>query len=199
MSNKWMLRGNVSWNDWTQNVDDEAIIDPTHLRTTTGCSNCDGAQVVQGSGTGSGAKGGVYINSRWSYNLTGVYQLPLGLNLGASVTAREGYPIPYVARVNTGPSALGGEGFKQVLIAGVDGYRFEDVFNLDLRLAKDFRFMDRVGLTISADAFNVTNDRTVLQRNTRIQSSRTNLFAGRDRITEYQSPRVFRVGARLTF
>jgi hypothetical protein len=199
MSNKWMLRGNISWNDWKQQVSSEAIIDPTNLRTVYGCNNCDGAQVVQGSGTGSGSKGGVYINSRWSYNLTGVYQLPLGFNLGASVTGREGYPIPYVARVNTGPNTSGGEGFKQVLIAGVDDYRFDDVFNLDLRVAKDFRFASRVGLTLSVDAFNVTNDRTIMQRNTRIYRSLTARNNPGDRISEYQSPRVFRVGARLTF
>ncbi len=199
MSNKWMLRGNLSWNDWTQQVDSSAIIDPTLLRTVYGCNNCDGAQVVQGSGTGSGSKGGVYINSRWSYNMTGVYQLPLGFNLGASVTGREGYPVPYVARVGTGSNTTGGEGLKQVLIAGVDDYRLDDVFNLDLRVAKDFRFADRVGLTLSVDAFNITNDRTIMQRNTRIYRNTTALNNARDRIAEYQSPRVFRVGARLTF
>ncbi|HEX2831744.1 MAG TPA: carboxypeptidase regulatory-like domain-containing protein [Thermoanaerobaculia bacterium] len=199
LSNRWMMRGNISWNDWTQNVDDEAIIDPTPLRATYGCSVCDGAQVVQGSGTGSGSKGGVYINSRWSYNLTGLYQLPLGFNIGASLTAREGYPVPYVSRVATGGNAAGGEGFKQVLIAGVDDYRLDDVFNLDLRISKDFRFANRVGLTVGIDAFNVTDERTVLQRNTRIYRSTSRRNDPGDRIAEYQSPRVFRVGARLTF
>ena len=199
MSRRWMLRGNISWNDWTQNVGAEGFIDPTHLRTNSGCSNCDGSTVVQGSGTGSGSKGQVFINSSWSYNLTGVYQLPLGFNVGASVTAREGYPVPYVARVNTGSFLFQGEGFKQVLIDGVDNNRLEDVFNLDLRLAKDFRFAGRVGLTLSADLFNVTDERTILQRQTRIYRSRTARNNPGDRITEYQSPRVFRVGARLTF
>jgi hypothetical protein len=199
MANRWMLRGNVSWNDWTQQVDAEGIIDPTPLRTAYGCSNCDGEAVVQGSGTGSGSKGQVFINSRWSYNITGVYQLPLGFNLGAAVAGREGYPAPYVARVNTGPNTAGGEGFKQVLINGVDGARLDNVMNLDLRVSKDFRFMNRIGLTVSIDAFNVTDERTVLQRQTRIYRSRTARNDPGDRIQEYQSPRVFRLGARLTF
>jgi hypothetical protein len=200
MSNRWMLRGNVSWNDWRQQVGPNASADPTHLRTTTGCSNCDDSLVVQGSGTGSGAKGGVYINSKWSYNLTGVVQLPVGFSLGASALGRQGYPLPYVARINTGPNTQGGEGFKQVLIVDeVDDFRLEDVFNLDLRLAKDFRF-NNVGLTLSVDAFNVTDERTILQRgNGRLFRSRTAVQNSANRITEAQSPRVFRFGARLTF
>ena len=198
MSHHWMLRGNFSWNDWRQSVGPNGFVDPTPLRTTYGCSNCDDALVVQGSGTGSGSKGGVYINSRWSYNLTSVVQLPLDFNVGASLTGREGYPIPYVARVYTGPNNFGGEGFKQVLVADVDAYRLPDIFNLDLRLAKDFRF-NRAGLTLSVDAFNVTDQRTVLQRTTRVNDRLNRTYTSADRIVEAQSPRVFRLGARLTF
>jgi hypothetical protein len=199
MSHHWMLRGNFSWNDWTQSVGANATADPTRLRTTNGCSNCDGGVVVQGSGTGSGSKGGVYISSRWSYNLTGVVQLPWDFSLGASAIGREGYPVPYVSRVNTGPNTAGGEGFKQVLIVDdVDQFRLPDVFNLDLRLAKDFRF-NQVGLTLSLDAFNVTDQRTILQRTTRINDRVARVFTSANRIVEAQSPRVFRLGARFTF
>jgi len=124
----------------------------------------------------------------------------VGFSLGASALGRQGYPVPYVARINTGPNTQGGEGFKQVLIVDdVDQFRLEDVFNLDLRLAKDFRF-NNVGLTLSVDAFNVTDERTVLQRgNGRLYRSRTAVQNSANRITEAQSPRVFRLGARLTF
>jgi len=100
MSNRWMLRGNVSLNDWTQQVGDDSFADPTRLRNAFGCSTCDGADVVQGSGTGSGAKGGIYINSKWQYNLTGVYQIPvIETSLGFNLTGRQGYPELYVHRV----------------------------------------------------------------------------------------------------
>lgn len=194
MSNRWMMRGNVSLADWTQEVGPNAFADPTHLRTAQGCSNCDGDIVVQGSGSGSGAKGGVYINAGWAYNITGVYQLPFGINFGANLLGREGYAIPYIHRV-TGPR----EGAKNVLITGVDDYRHEDVMNLDLRLGKDFRFPAGIGLTLSADVFNVTNENTVLQRNTRVYRTVTALDATRNRITEIQSPRVFRFGAKISF
>jgi len=198
MSHHWMLRGNVSWNDWTQQVGPDAITDPTNLRTTIGCNNCDGSTVVQGSGTGSGSKSGVYINSTWSYNLTGVVQLPWQFSLGASAIGREGYPVPYVSRVFTGANTIGGEGYKQVLVAGVDDFRLPDVFNLDLRLAKDFRF-NQVGLTLSVDAFNITDQRTVLQRTTRVNDRLARSYTAANRVVEAQAPRVFRLGARLTF
>ncbi len=194
MSDRWMLRGNVSLTDWTQDVGPDAIVDPTRLRPTntplSGCNNCDGANVVQGSGTGSGAKGGVYINSKWAYNLTGAYQIPIiETSLGFNFVGRQGYAVPYIHRVGTS------EGNKFLLIdQDPADSRHKDVRNLDLRLAKDIRLpMGGVGVTISLDAFNVFNSQVILQRNTRLG------IASGNRITELMSPRVFRLGARLTF
>ncbi|HUR83093.1 MAG TPA: TonB-dependent receptor [Thermoanaerobaculia bacterium] len=188
MSNRWMLRGNFTWQDWKQEAGEDSFYDPTHVRTATGCPNCDGSIVVQGAGTGSGAKGGIYINSRWAYNLTGAYQIPfIETSFGFNLTGREGYPIPYIVRYN------GAEGNKNVLLGDVDAYRLPNVNSLDLRLAKDIRF-GPAGITLSVDAFNVLNSNTVLQRN--VDYLRT---SQQHRITEVLSPRVFRVGARLTF
>ena len=198
MSNRWMLRGNVSFNDWTQDVGSGSIWDPTRQRgtpnsaapnvgTLSGCTVCNGS-VVQGSGSGSGAKGGVYINSKWAYNLTGVYQIPvIETSLGFNLNGRQGYPIPYIHRVSTS------EGRKYVLVQNqTDSTRLDNVTELDLRVAKDLRF-SRLGLTISADVFNVMNSHTILQRVTRLNTASAN------QITEIQSPRVIRLGARLTF
>ncbi|HUO85269.1 MAG TPA: hypothetical protein VM534_09160, partial [Thermoanaerobaculia bacterium] len=197
MSNRWMLRGNVSWNDWKQNVGPNGFTDPTSLLTGYGCSNCDGEIVVQGSGGTSGAKGGVYINSEWQYVVTGVYQIPvIETNFGLNLSGRQGYPTPYVHTTNI----IGNEfGRKGVLVNGVDGARLEDIHVLDLRLSKELR-LQGVGLTLSVDAFNVTNEQTVMQRNLLLRQG-SNAGAARPggRITELVSPRVFRVGARLTF
>jgi hypothetical protein len=193
MADRWMMRGNISITDWTQDVGEDAIVDPTRLRPTgaptSGCNICDGANVVQGSGTGSGAKGGVYINSKWSYNLTGSYQIPvIETSFGFNFVGRQGYAIPYVHRVSTD------EGFKYLLLdTDPADRRHKDVTNLDLRLAKDIRMMAGIGITLSLDAFNVFNNQTILQRNTRLG------IASGNRITELMSPRVFRLGARLTF
>jgi hypothetical protein len=71
--------------------------------------------------------------------------------------------------------------------------RFDNVHQLDLRVAKDFRIMNMATFQVSADIFNATNERTILQRN-----GLTTTGAAR-RITEMQAPRVFRIGGKVTF
>jgi hypothetical protein len=66
------------------------------------------------------------------------------------------------------------------------------VYQLDLRVAKDFRIMSLATFQVSADVFNATNERTILQRNGLMNA------AGR-RITEMQAPRVYRIGGKVTF
>jgi Carboxypeptidase regulatory-like domain/TonB-dependent Receptor Plug Domain len=187
LSNRWMLRGNISWSDWTEDCSRGSITFPN---PTQAYGNCPGGQFTQRS-AGSGAFGNVFLNARWTYNFTGLYQLPWDFNIGASLTGRQGYPAPYrFGSAEIGPAASTNVA---VLPVAVGDERFPNVYELDLRAAKDFRFFNRVGVTLSADLFNVPNKRTVLQRNTDIASG---TFG---RITELQSPRVWRFGARLNF
>ena len=199
MSNRWMLRGNFTFQNCTQHVGSGGVIDPTVTRL---CGVCSGSQVLVGSGSGSGSFGGVYINSKWNYSLTGAYQIPvIETSLGFNLNGRQGYALPYVTRV----AAPNGEGNKLLLApSSVDSFRNPNVSDLDLRLAKDLRF-NRLGLTLSVDAFNIMNSNTILQRNvTRLGSSsaKTGAFTAlgsSNRVTEVLSPRVFRVGARVSF
>jgi hypothetical protein len=219
MSNRWMLRGNFTFNDWTQHAGPGSIVDPTRGRT---CGVCNGSQVVNVS-AGSGNKGNVYINSKWSYTLTGAYQIPvIETSFGFNLNERQGYANPYVANVstvaNTGASA---EGTKALLASSaVDSFRNDNVRELDLRLAKDIR-IQRVGLTLSIDLFNALNAQTVLQRDlsslcvtsvarinatpsrncdfTGNSSFPSNQTAVSNHVVEVLSPRVYRLGARLSF
>jgi hypothetical protein len=198
LSNRWMMRGSFTWNDWTQNQSADSIADPTERLVGYGCSSCDGSTVVQGSGGTSGTKNGIYINSAWSYTITGLYQIPVvDVNFGFNVIGREGYPIPSV-HAKSGTS----EGTKNVLVQDIGDSRHEDPFNLDLRLSKELRFRD-IGLTLSIDAFNVTDEQTILQRNLLLGTTNAAGTFTRsrlaDRMFEQQSPRVFRAGARLSF
>ena len=198
LANRWMLRGNVTLQDWKQYVGQGGIVNPTRLRDSTGfgCSNCDGSDVVVGSGTGSGAKGGVYINSKWAYNITGSYLLPvIETSFGANLTGRQGYVIPYVFRVFApNESGLGAGSYMYVLANNnISQFRLPNPIELDLRLAKDIHIW-RGGVTLSVDAFNILNRQTILQRDvTRLS------LASSNRISELQSPRVLRLGARFNF
>lgn len=190
MSNNWMMRANVTLSEWEQQVGEKAIVDPTRLLVNAldGCNICDGAPVASAGGNGG------YINSRWAYSANGVYQLPFQISLGAAVTGREGYVIPYYFRVNNSDRV----GNKQVLLTQFGDTRLPDVFNLDLRLAKDFSLPSDLVMNLSVDLFNATNETPVLDRANRLFVA-NGADARNNRIEALQSPRIFRVGARFRF
>jgi hypothetical protein len=198
MANRWMMRGNVTLQDWTRHVGSGAIVDPTRGQT---CGICNGADVLVQS-TGSGAKGNVYINAKWTYAVNGVYQIPvIETSFGVNVNGRQGYALPYVAAVRT----TTGEGTKNVLVpASSTTFRNANVREVDVRLAKDIR-LSRAALTLSVDGFNVFNGNTILQRNVGSLCSAPQstgvckATTTSNRVTEVLSPRVFRLGARLAF
>jgi hypothetical protein len=188
MSHNWMMRGNISFTDWKDDCGSNSVDDPTNQITGTGTTPCTGGVFVQRS-AGSGAFGNVFINSKWVANFNGVYQLPWDFSLGANLNLRQGYPRPNYEEFDVPNSGL----VKSVIAKPVGDERFANVYELDLRAAKDFRIMNRFGLTLSADLFNAPNKRTILQRETN-QS-----LGSKNRITEIQSPRVWRFGARFSF
>jgi len=193
LANRWMLRGNVSYSDWTwSKVDPRDHPDPTLL---LGGGLREGDAVLQGSGNGSGAKGGIYINSKWSYSVSGLYQIapdrPWGFNVAANLNGRQGYPIPFFRRVNL-PANHNGATDNVQLTSRPDSERLDDIHIFDARVEKEFTFSD-FGLTLGVDCFNLLNQGYVLQRNHRQQQGTSNF------VREIVSPRVLRLGARLSF
>ncbi|MEA2491336.1 MAG: hypothetical protein QOH21_3128 [Acidobacteriota bacterium] len=194
MSRRWSLRGHGTWNDWRKQVSPEAIIDPTPLRNTSGCSTCDDSRVVLGSTAIGGQRGGVYVSSRWQTNVAGLYQIPrIETTVGFNFSLREGYPILYTHQFNL----LNGEGSKQVLVNDIGASKLPNPYALDLRIARELRFHG-VGIELGIDAFNVTNNQTILQRNTPLVA-RNLPVPSRNQIRELQNPRVLRFGAKMTF
>ena len=105
LANRWMFRGNFTYSDWTwSKVPSSDIIDPTRFWAAATRRRA----VLQGSGTGSGSKAGVYINSKWSYSVNGLYQIapdhPWGFNVALNLTGRQGYPIPVLRRGSALPA-----------------------------------------------------------------------------------------------
>jgi hypothetical protein len=199
LANRWMMRANVSYNDWQEDSGPNAFTDPTpRVNQTTnpqaGCvGKCNGLVVERSAG--SGAFRDVFINSKWSFNVTGLYQFPWDVSLGASFVGRQGYPAVYRDQVSTDAHPLG---FNDVILNDIGDERFPNVYEFDLRLAKEFRIMNKLGITLSADLFNVSNQRTVLQRDTLILFDGDSSATGNE-ITELQSPRVWRFSARVTY
>ena len=155
-----------------------------------------GDQFVQGSGTGSGSKAFVFINSKWSFALNGMYQIlpdrPWGFNIAGNLTGRQGYPDPYFTRIN--PPLPGGAVGENIQIGASDSNRVDNIVDFDLRAEKEFTF-NNFGLTLGVDCFNLFNEAFVIQRRDRTFTTERN--AGF--VTEVLSPRIFRFGARLSF
>ncbi|HUR79507.1 MAG TPA: TonB-dependent receptor [Thermoanaerobaculia bacterium] len=195
MQNHWMMRANVTLADWKQHVGADAIVDPTPLLSNStnsfdSCSVCDGATVASGGGIGNN-----YINSRWAYSVTGVYQLPWQFSVGAALNGREGYLIPY--RVSFRDKKEGTQ--KNLLVSSFDDSRLPNITNLDLRLAKDFAIRNDLALNFSIDVFNVLNTHTVLDRNTLLDVGADGTGPAYNHISTLMSPRVVRFGARARF
>jgi hypothetical protein len=194
LANRWMLRGNVSYQDWTWDIPSSENEDPTD---TVAGGVVDGTEVLQGSGTTSGPKGSVYINSKWSYSLNGMYQIapdrPWGFNVAANLTGRQGYPLRYVQRVTRQTISDGaGTGIDIPIQTDPDAFRYPNVNVVDFRVEKEFTF-DQVGLTLGVDVFNAFNESYVLQRQSILGRNNS------DFVTEILSPRIYRIGARFSF
>jgi hypothetical protein len=191
MANRWMMRGQLTLADWKQQVGPRGVQNPGRILEGDGCYICDGSPVASSSGSDG------YINSRWAYSLTGLFQAPFGINLGAVLTGREGYINGYNVRT---PNVDGAR--RRYVINDFDDYRFPNLFQLDLRVAKEFNLPGGTSFELSADAFNVTNGRTVLWRDYEIvpRSEGGQLVPSAETaIQEMQSPRIIRFGGRVKF
>lgn len=194
LANRWMMRGNVSWQDWTWDIPDSENEDPTD---TIAGGIVDDTAVLQGSGTASGPKGNVFINSEWSYSVNGLYQVApdrtWGFNLAANLTGRQGYPLRYARRIERETILdAAGTGIDIPVATDPDAFRYPDTHLLDLRVEKEFSLSD-FGLTLGVDVFNALNESYVLQRQGLLTTNKG------DHVLEIVSPRVFRLGARLSF
>ncbi|NJL28660.1 MAG: TonB-dependent receptor [Thermoanaerobaculia bacterium] len=200
LSNRWMARGYFSYGDadWDIGSGFTALDDPTDAAGRGfGPSNegtldedSDGALYAEQS---AGSSKDVWLQSTWTWNLNGMYQVapdkPWGFNVAANLYGREGYPLPYFAQL----TGVDGITRQAAVTSELDSFRTDDLFNVDLRLEKEFRANQNMSVTFSIDAFNIFNEASVQQRETGINSNRA------DFLEETLSPRIYRLGFRLSW
>jgi hypothetical protein len=191
LSDRWMARAYVNYGEaeWQVPASFVRFDDPTNV---SGSGDDDGDLFAVQS-LGSGNKGDVWLQATWTANVNGMYQVmperPWGFNVAGNVFAREGYPLPYFQNVTPGDGVT-----RSVQVVDeIDQFRTDDVVTFDLRLEKDVAFTDSLSGILSLDAFNVTNENYVLQRERNLGSGRANF------LDETLSPRIYRLGFRLSW
>jgi hypothetical protein len=187
MSERWMARVGAAWNHATEhystNPPRDSIGNPTPLDTEP--LDSGGPFTVRSSASGIGD---MFIHGRWQLSANALYILPGEVELGASLFGRQGYPYPVYRDVT-----LGRDSSRRVLVSPeLDSIRHDDLWNLDMRVARSFRLGNTTAQFI-ADLFNVFNANTVLVRNRNIDSPSFG------RIAQNLSPRIVRFGARVGF
>lgn len=193
----WQLRALVlvQSQEWQLGDDFTKIDDPTDL--APGSSADAGISLADGQGDpAGGALDGRVSDSRWAFELFAHRRIaprrPWGLDASFVLRGREGTSIPYQATV------LGRDGLvRQVqLTPDSDTYRLDDVVTADLRLEKDWtlgRILGGSQLVLGFDLFNLFDQRTVLEQESRLTSAQ----AAMTRATLH--PRTFRLGVRWSW
>jgi Carboxypeptidase regulatory-like domain/TonB-dependent Receptor Plug Domain len=187
LSNRWMGRVGLSFNNAREHYAPEALYDtngnPTRTTTEPLVDGGQFAPRIQGNGGGD-----VYINARWQFNANGLYQAPYGIELAANVFGRQGYPFP-MFRTQT----LGADTGLQILVTPkIDSFRYDNVWDTDLRVGRTFK-LQAVSLRVMGDLFNAFNANTALLRNDNILSTSFNV------LSQNLSPRILRVGVVIGF
>jgi hypothetical protein len=192
-----MMRGSFAYNLAKQNVGSGACPDPNNKLYNSGEDSVpgaceDGGLLAPNAGGGSGSVGNVNLQARWQFNVSAAYQLPLAFTIAGNFYGREGYPIAYWIS----DSAVR-DGGSRVYATNIDAFRYGWAHQLDLRLDKNIPITSTISATVAVDCFNVLNDITITQRNSRLNLSSP--ATGTNTIFETQSPRVVRFSGRVSF
>ena len=133
MSDRWMARVGAAWNNATEHYSTNPPLDslgnPTPLDTEP--LDNGGPFTIRSSASGVGD---MFIHGKWQLSANALYVLPANIELGASLFGRQGYPYPVYRDVT-----LGRDSSRRVLVSpDLDSIRYDDLWNLDLRVARSF-------------------------------------------------------------
>jgi hypothetical protein len=178
LSNKWMADAAFTYNDWSDNLYRDEEFDLTNFDYFNG-----GVYAPKAAGSGMT---GVLTNSHWMVKLSGLYQLPLGLDVSAVFQMRQGYPVTLYDDIYMGKSMMN-VNKKQ----GDD--RLPNLWTLNLSLQKELRFTDTTRAVLHVDGMNITNNNTTLNMVTILNAS------NRKAPTRVVNPGLFMFGVNVYF
>jgi hypothetical protein len=191
MSHHWLMNTSFTWNSAVQHYgDSNSFQDPTNISLRNGFQY---DFLTSGSGLGN-----VYVNAKWLFKVSGMYQLPFAFNVSAFYNARQGYPFEPFVRVPSCTSTLvtGCRSFNggtvDALLDNVGENRLPNYQNVDFHLERPIAFGSS-HIVPSLDIFNVMNSNTI-QALQRQQNATT-----ANQISSVLAPRVIRFGVRINW
>jgi hypothetical protein len=147
----------------------------------------DGAQYDYAS-AGSGL-GNVFVNAKWLYKLSGLYNAPYNFNVSAFFNARQGYPEEFAINNTSRPN---GAGTVLILLNPPGDTRLPNYDNLDFHIDRPIK----VGTTRflpTLDVFNVLNGNIIQGVRTTQNASNAN------QVQAIVAPRVLRLGVKVNW
>jgi carboxypeptidase family protein len=195
LSNKWMAHGSFTWTDWKQKVSNVATgcIDPTNQVAYSTFGNYLGGNTCAND-VAYDFYGTTWINARWAFAVTGLYQLPWNFAISGSIFGHEGYLVPYYV-TDAPPDGLGN---RFVAAGTADAHRLASVYEADLSIQKVIPITGKADITLSLSIFNVFNTRTILFRESDATDDGTQ-HGSAGFPDNQQNPRVLSFGARVSF
>jgi len=201
MADRWMLNSSFSFNSTTVNYGSFPGSQPSTASATisedpTNRDQRNGHQydyLTSGSGIGN-----IYVNAKWLFKLSGMYQAPFGFNVSAFYNARQGYPQEITVQVPSCTASLttgcraNGAGTVDVLLNPVGETRLPNFNNLDFHVERAVKVMN-LRFVPSVDVFNLANANTVQAIRSRQNASNAN------QIQAIVAPRVIRFGVRVNW
>jgi len=183
LSHKWMANFSFTLQDWKRFRFEEETLNMNNF-------NFFNEAPVAPATTGSGLRD-IWVNSRWMVKLTGMYQLPGGINLTGFFQAREGNPQPLRRRItlNQGGQYL----YQTGKIVGDD--RLPTFWMVNLGLEKTLKISDTVTATLVLDWYNATNNQIELKHNLGISEDAPSEVQP----TMWSNAGVFQFGVRVNF
>ena len=187
MANHWLMNASFSYNSTIVNNGYAGAFANTIGEDPTNLTARNGFQYDYAS-AGSGL-GNIYVNSKYLFKISGLYQLPFAVNVSAFYNARQGYP--FEASVQS-PSRANGAGIATVLLDPVGENRLPTFQNLDFHVERPIK-VNNMRFTPSLDVFNIGNGNTILA----LQRTQNSAIA--NNISQIVAPRVARLGVRVSW
>ncbi|MCK4943909.1 MAG: hypothetical protein KAS65_10045, partial [Candidatus Aminicenantes bacterium] len=196
-SEKWMFDASFTYADWKAFYKQEDY-DYLWFNTTSSdhgagdLTNYDyfNESINAPAVSGSSGLSGIFVNARWQVKMSGLYQLPWGLNVTGVFQAREGYVLPYHESLYRS-----GLGWTNMYKSGekFGDNRLPTFWMLSLGLEKTFKISETATATIFVDGYNITNNNTTLLVETDFAADNF------DQPLRILNPGIFQFGVRVSF